>query len=371
MNSRSARQISANPAKRPTSARFFHEFKVRIHGLSHTIHTICLFRLKKEADIRQEINIKKVLITDDCHPLLAAGLEQSGYHCDFMPDITPEDTLKRIADYEGLIINSKIHVDRVFLDIAVRLRFVARLGSGMEIVDRAYAAERGVAVLSSPEGNRNAVAEQALGMLLMLQNNLLRADREVRNNVWKREANRGYELRGKTIGLIGFGHTGSQFARKLAGMEMTVLAFDKYKTPGYAAEMPWVTEASEAEIQEKADIVSLHLPLTAETRHLVDAAFISRCRPGFILINTARGACIRTVNVVDALESGRIGGACLDVFENEKPNTFSEAEKVLYSRLHALENVVLSPHIAGWTHESKYLLAAILLEKIRAALQIA
>lgn len=314
--------------------------------------------------------MRRVLITDDCHPLLADGLEKSGFVCDFMPDITPEDTINRIANYEGLIINSKIHVDRAFLDTAIRLRFVARLGSGMEIVDRAYAAEKGVAVLSSPEGNRNAVAEQALGMLLALQNNLLRADREVRGNVWKREANRGHELRGKTIGLIGFGHTGSQFARKLAGMEMTILAFDKYKAPGYAAEMPWVKETDTAEIQEKADIISLHLPLTAETRHLVDTDFIGQCRPGFILINTARGACIRTADVVEALESGRIGGACLDVFENEKPHRFTEAEYALYGRLHTLENVVLSPHIAGWTHESKYLLASILLEKIREALKL-
>ena len=309
--------------------------------------------------------MKKVLITDDCHPLLAEGLEQLGYRCEFLPDITPEATFDLIPDYDGLIINSKINVNRAFLDRATRLRFVGRLGSGMEIVDRPYAAEKGVAVLSSPEGNRNAVAEQALGMLLTLQNNLLRADREVRANIWRREANRGYELRGKTIGLIGFGHTGSQFARKLAGMEMTVLSFDKYKTPGYAAEMPWVTETDFATIQQQADIISLHLPLTNETRHLVNTAFIKACRPGFTLINTSRGACISTADVVDALENGTIGGACLDVFENEKPPTFSDAEQALYHRLHQLEKVVLTPHIAGWTHESKYLLASVLLEKIK------
>ena len=314
--------------------------------------------------------MKKVLITDDCHPLLADGLEQLGYTCDFMPDITPEETLTLIADYEGLIINSKINVNRNFIDTANRLRFVARLGSGMEIVDRAYAAACGIAVLSSPEGNRNAVAEQALGMLLALKNNLLRADREVRANIWRREANRGGELRGKTIGIVGFGHTGSQFARKLAGMEMTVLAFDQYKTPGYASEMPWVREmGSLNELQQQADIISLHLPLTAETRHLVDADFIGQSRKGFILINTARGACIHTADVVAALEQGQIGGACLDVFENEKPNTFSDAERQLYQRLQALENVVLSPHIAGWTQESKYLLASILLEKISAVVK--
>jgi D-3-phosphoglycerate dehydrogenase len=291
-----------------------------------------------------------------------------GFVCDFLPDITPEETRRLIPEYEGLIINSKINVNREFLDRAVKLRFVGRLGSGMEIVDRAYAAERGVAVVSSPEGNRNAVAEQALGMLLALANNLLRADREVRQNVWKREANRGWELRGKTLGIIGFGHTGSQFARKLAGMEMTVLAYDKYKPRGYAAEMDWVRETTLEDIQTRSDILSLHLPLTSETKHLVDKQFVERCKQGFILINTSRGSCLKTEDVVVGLEEGRIGGACLDVFENEKPATFSTPEQQLYERLHRLENVVLAPHIAGWTHESKRLMAEVLAEKIGAAL---
>lgn len=308
--------------------------------------------------------MRRVLITDDCHPILTEGLTSMGFACDFLPDITPEETRRIIPDYEGLIINSKILVNREFLDAASKLRFVGRLGSGMEIVDRAYAAERGVAVVSSPEGNRNAVAEQALGMLLALANNLLRADREVRQNIWQREANRGWELRGKTLGIIGFGHTGSQFARKLAGMEMTVLAYDKYKPEGYAAEMDWVRETTLGDIQTRSDIVSLHLPLTDETRHLVDNEFIDRCRRGCILINTSRGSCVKTDDVVAALEDGRIGGACLDVFENEKPLTFSAPEKELYERLHRLENVVLAPHVAGWTRESKQLMAEILLEKI-------
>lgn len=291
-----------------------------------------------------------------------------GFACDFLPDITLEETRRIIPDYEGLIINSKILVNREFLDKAIKLRFVARLGSGMEIVDRAYAAVRGVAVISSPEGNRNAVAEQALGMLLALANNLLRADREVRQNTWHREANRGWELRGKTLGIIGFGHTGSQFARKLAGMEMTVLAFDKYKPAGYAAGMEWVKETTVEDIQLRSDIVSLHLPLTAETKHLVDKLFIDRCKRGVVFINTSRGSCVKTDDAISALEDGRMGGACLDVFENEKPETFSAAEKHNYARLHALENVVLAPHIAGWTHESKRLMAEILLERIAAVM---
>ncbi len=310
--------------------------------------------------------MKRVLITDDCHPLLTEGLSQLGYTCDFLPDISPEETLRIIGAYAGLIINSKILVQRTLLDAAPQLRFVGRLGSGMEIVDQPYAAERGVAVLSSPEGNRNAVAEQALGMLLALANHSLRADREVRQMVWRREANRGFELQGKVLGIIGFGHTGSQFARKLAGMEMEVLAYDKYKEGGYAAGQPWVKETGLAEIQARAEVISLHLPLTAETRHLVDRDFISQCRPGIIFINTSRGQCIKTADLVEALEAGEVGGACLDVFENEKVATFSVAEKAWYSRLYALENVVLSPHVAGWTQESKRRLAEVLLNKITA-----
>lgn len=307
---------------------------------------------------------KKVLISDDCHPLLIEGLSARGYVCDFLPNITPDEAREVIPEYEGLIINSKILVNPDFLEAAKRLQFVGRLGSGMEIVDRAYAAKRGVLVVSSPEGNRNAVAEQALGMLLTLANNLLRADREVRQNVWLREANRGFELMGKTIGIVGVGHTGGQFARKLAGMDMRVLVYDKYKPTGYAHEMPWVEETTLETIQREADIISLHLPLTAETRHLVRADFIQKCKPGFILLNTSRGQCVKMDDAVTSLENGQIGGACLDVFENEKPNTRSPEEQVWYDRLHRLENVVLAPHIAGWTHESKRRMAEVLLQKL-------
>lgn len=307
--------------------------------------------------------MKKALITDDCHPLLVAGLEEIGYRCDYQPEITLDNTRKIIGEYEGLIINSKILVDRAFIDAAPRLRFVGRLGSGMEIVDQGYAAEKGIAVLSSPEGNKNAVAEQALGMLLAFANNLTRADREVRQNAWNREANRGFELSGKTIGIVGFGHTGSQFAKKLQGMEMRVLAFDKYKTH-YTDGMPWVELSNLEKIMAAADIISLHLPLTPETKHLVNKDFIRQCKPGVIFLNTSRGQCIHTEDLVVALESGRVGGACLDVFENEKPHTFTDNDHKLYERLHRLDQVLLSPHIAGWTYESKKKLANILLKKI-------
>lgn len=308
--------------------------------------------------------MKSVLITDDCHPILTEGLMAMGYTCDYRPDISPEETIQVIPAYEGLVINSKILVNRPFLDSAEKLRFVARLGSGMEIVDREYAALKGVVVMSSPEGNRNAVAEQALGMLLALANNLLRGDRQVRQNIWERESNRGFELKGRTVGIIGFGHTGSQFARKLQGMDMRVLAYDKYKAAGYAKDSPWVEEVALEVIQASADIISLHLPLTDETRHYADKKFFQSCKPGFMLLNTSRGKCVKTMDLIEALESGSVGGACLDVFENEKPATYTEAEAAMYDRLHQFENVVFSPHVAGWTHESKKMLASVLLEKI-------
>ncbi|MEZ4891453.1 MAG: NAD(P)-dependent oxidoreductase [Saprospiraceae bacterium] len=309
--------------------------------------------------------MKSVLITDDCHPVLIEGLVSLGYVCEFQPNITQQETLGQIPGYEGLIINSKIRVDQNFLDAAVNLKFIGRLGSGMEIVDQGYAEKKKIAVFSSPEGNRNAVAEHALGMLLSLANNLNRGDYEVRQNIWNREENRGFELKNKILGIIGFGNTGSQFARKLLGMEMQILAFDKYNPVDNRVEDAMVKASSMEEIQARADIISLHLPLTEETRYIVDKEFISGCKNGFILLNTSRGKCVKTKDLIVALETGKVGGACLDVFENEKPGTFSEDEKKMYDQLHAFENVIFSPHVAGWTHESKKLLAEILLEKIK------
>ncbi|MEY4903518.1 MAG: hypothetical protein RLZZ292_1333 [Bacteroidota bacterium] len=307
---------------------------------------------------------KKVLITDDLHPLMIEGLTQLGYAIDYQPNITLEAVRECIAQYEGLIINSKILVDKLLLDRAVRLRFVARLGSGMEIVDKPYAAQKGVAVLSSPEGNCNAVAEHALGMLLAFANNLLPADREVRQKIWLREKNRGFELAGKTIGIIGFGHTGSAFARKLKGMEMRVLAFDKYKSD-YTHDFEYVEETTLENLQEQADIISFHLPLNPETKYFFDADFLKKCQKKLVILNTSRGNVVKTTDLIQALEKEMILGACLDVFENEKPVTYTQEEEAMYEHLYTFPNVILSPHVAGWTQESKYKLSKVLLEKIR------
>jgi D-3-phosphoglycerate dehydrogenase / 2-oxoglutarate reductase len=306
----------------------------------------------------------KMLITDPVHPLLIARFTEAGYVCDYQPETTDAAVRAIIHDYVGLIVNSKIKVDRAMLDAAVKLKFVGRLGAGMEIIDRAYAAEKGVAVHGSPEGNCNAVAEHALGMLLACANNMLRADRQVRDLNWQREQNRGFELMGKTIAIIGFGHTGSAFAKKLQGLGMTVLAYDKYLPKGYANEMPWVVETTYDAIFETADIVSLHLPLTDETHHLADENWFSSFKKNITLINTSRGNVVETSSLIKNLQSGKIQNACLDVFENEKPQTFSEQEINIFKQLYSLDNVLVTPHIAGWTHEAKARMAEVLCKKI-------
>jgi D-3-phosphoglycerate dehydrogenase / 2-oxoglutarate reductase len=307
--------------------------------------------------------MKKVLITDDVHTLLIDELEAAGYSCDFQPDIKLEQVREIVPAYTGMIINSKILMDKAMFDRATHLKFVGRLGSGMEIIDQEYAAQKNVAIYNAPDGNCNAVGEHALGMLLALANNLLRADAEVRQKIWRREANRGFELQGKTIGIIGFGYTGSSFAQKLAGMEMEVLAYDKYKT-NYTGAYPHVKETDLDTLLTHSDIISFHLPLTAETHHYADATFFSKCRKNVILINTSRGQVMETSLLVNELLSGKVRGACLDVFENEKPQTFTALENEYYEQLYQLPQVILTPHIAGWTVESKERLARILLQKI-------
>ncbi|MEM6966466.1 MAG: NAD(P)-dependent oxidoreductase [Bacteroidota bacterium] len=311
--------------------------------------------------------MKKVLVTDGVHPILLEGLAGMGFQCDYHPKISLAQVREMIPDYDGMIINSKILVDKKMLDGAPKLQFVGRLGSGLEIIDLDYAAEKSVKIHSAPEGNRNAVAEQALGMLLALANNFLTADSEVRAKNWQREKNRGFEIMGKTIGLIGFGNTGSQFAKKLSGMDMKVLAYDKYKKE-YANEFPWVQATNLTTIQSQADIISLHLPYTSETYHLVNSNFLKKCKEGVIIINTSRGSVVKTDDLIDALKTQRVGGACLDVFENEKPHTFSDQENKMYAELYDFQNVILSPHVAGWTIESKKRLAEVLLQKIKAGM---
>ena len=313
-----------------------------------------------------------VLITDDVHEVLIDGLRELSYEIDFQPNILYEDIFDIIQNYAGIIINSKVKMNQKMMNLSpknkngqTKLRFIARLGSGLEIIDQPEAKDLGIAVFSAPQGNRNAVAEHAIGMLLSLANNLVWADQDVRNFKWNREARRGFEIEGKTIGIIGFGNNGSCFADKLAGFGVKVLAYDKYKS-GYADDIEYVTECETMEeVISKSDVISLHVPLDTNTHFLIDEEFISKCKEEVIFINSARGKCINTKALIEGLKSGKILGACLDVFENEKTATYSEAERITYNELYKMKQVILSPHIAGWTHESKYKIADFLLRQIR------
>lgn len=309
------------------------------------------------------ITISKALITDYVHPSLIEGLEERGYVVDYDTSISMNNLPQIIHNYELIVINSKIKMFEDMIDRAILLKYICRLGSGLEIIDLEYAKVKGIHVINTPTGNNNAVAEHAMGMLLALSNNLIRSDKQVRQKIWQREENRGWELMGKTIGIIGFGHTGSQFAKKLSSWELNILSHDKYRKD-YGQEWDFVSQVSLEDILKESDIISLHLPLTEETRNYVDWQFINRCKDKVIIINTSRGKVVNTKDLVEALERGRVGGACLDVFENEKPHTYSQSEINTYTRLYSMDNVVLSPHVAGWTKESLEKIAHVILEKI-------
>ncbi len=305
----------------------------------------------------------KVLITDDVHPLLLHGLRAKGYQCDYKPEISLSETKEIIEEYYGAVINSKIKADRSFLNRGSNLKFIARLGSGLEIIDLDEAQKRSISVISAPEGNCNAVAEHAVGMLLCLTNKLLQADRDVREMNWDREKHRGREIQGSTVGILGYGHTGPAFAAKLSGFDVNVLVYDKFK-PDLRTEAKHVKFCDLKTIQNQSDIISLHVSLNPSSYHLIDRTFIMECGKPFILINTSRGNVVKMEDLIWGIETGKVEGACLDVFENENPVTYNEDEKKEYDDLHQMDQVVLSPHVAGWTVESKKKIAETILKKL-------
>lgn len=310
---------------------------------------------------------RKVLITDKVHPLLINGLKAAGFEVNYDTSVDNQVLDQIIDQYDGLVINSKIFMNKERIDKGNKLLFIGRLGSGLEIIDVNYAKRKSIKVFNSPEGNSNAVAEHEMAMLLCLLNNIVIADREVRNFSWQREANRGTELRGKTIGIIGMGHTGVSFAEKLSPWRLNVICYDKYRKR-FPSTLRFVNKTDLNTVLAESDIISLHLPLTEETRFLVDEKFLSQCKDKVIISNTSRGQIVDTKALIQGLETGKILGACLDVFENEKPETFSTEEAEMYNQLYQMKQVILTPHIAGWTHESLELIAKVLLDKILAGI---
>lgn len=305
----------------------------------------------------------RVLQLDKNHPLIAEQLSAKGFKVDEDHASSYNAVLNKIADYQGIIIRSRIPLDREFLERAAHLKFIARVGAGMENIHVETAQKLGITLINSPEGNRDSVAEHVLGMLLILMNRLFIASSEVKNGVWKREENRGDELFGKTFGLIGYGNMGKATAKRLSGFGCKVIFFDVL--PDLSDR--FATQVSLETLQAEADIISLHVPLTPETLHMVDETFISDMKKDFYLVNTARGKNVKTADVVYAIKSGKIKGAALDVLEFEKSsfeNLEAGSDQEALDFLLNSEKVLVTPHIAGWTHQSKEKLAQIIVDKI-------
>ena len=295
-------------------------------------------------------------------------LQQAGYEVSLEPDHDYQSLLSAAQGYDALVVRSKVNIDRAFIDAVPSLRCIGRVGAGMETIDVAYAESRGVKCINSPEGNRDAVGEHAVGLLLALLNHIAIADSEVRRGLWRREANRGLELGSRTVGLIGFGNMGQAFARRLQGFGCKVLAYDKCLAAGQTIIGTHIVALQQ--LQAEADVVSLHVPLTDETLHLVDDRFISAMQHPFFLVNTARGAVVNTDALVRGMQSGKVLGAALDVLEYENMNADSLGEvPPSVQWLMQSPRTVLTPHVAGWTVESKERLARVLAEKIISALQ--
>ena len=303
----------------------------------------------------------KVLHLDENHEILENGLAKIGFKNVFDFKSNKKEIAKKIEKFHGLVIRSRIPIDKDLIDHAMNLKFIARVGSGTENIDIEFAKKRGITILSAGEGNANAVGEHTLSLILSLFNNIVKANNEINNNVWQREGNRGIELENKTVGIIGYGKTGKNFAKKLAGFNVKVLCNDIIENIAD----DYAEQVSIDEIQSKCDIISLHTDLNKLSKHLVNTQFIDNCKKPFYLINTSRGLCVKTSDLILGIKTGKILGACLDVIENES-SSFENFEQDSYlDFLKKSEKVILTPHIAGWTFESKLKLSQIILKKIK------
>ena len=303
----------------------------------------------------------KVLHLDENHEILENGLAKIGFKNFFDFKSNKKEISKKIEKFHGLVIRSRIPIDEDLIDHAKNLKFIARVGSGTENIDIEYAKKRGITILSAGEGNANAVGEHTLSLILSLFNNIVKANNEINNNVWQREGNRGIELENKTVGIIGYGKTGKNFAKKLAGFNVKVLCNDIIENIAD----DHAEQVSIDEIQSKCDIISLHTDLNKLSKHLLNTQFIDNCKKPFYLINTSRGQCVKTSDLILGIKTGKILGACLDVIENESSSFENFKQDSYLDFLKKSEKVILTPHVAGWTFESKSKLSQIILKKIK------
>jgi len=303
----------------------------------------------------------KVIITAKAHQLLIDKLTQKGFEVIYAPVISYEELYNSLEGVEGLVVTTRIRIDEKLIDKAKDLKWIGRLGSGTELINIEYAESKGIKCISSPEGNRNAVAEHTLGMLLSLLNKIHSAQKELKEGKWLREENRGVELSGKTVGIIGFGNTGSAFAKLLQPFDVTVLAYDKYK---FGFSKDYIKEASLEHVCRYTDIISFHVPLTDETHHLANDQFFRSLKQKPWILNTSRGSIINTNDLQIALTGGLISGAGLDVLENEKLSSFNDREKELFNWLLDQPNVIITPHTAGYSHEAFLKMSEVLLQKL-------
>lgn len=306
----------------------------------------------------------KVLFIDEVHEVLEQRLKAHDFDCIDATKWSRQECIQQLEDVEGIVVRSRFPMDEDFLAHAPNLKFIARSGAGMENIDLTFTESKNIQCFNAPEGNRNAVGEHALGMLLSLFNNLCKGDREVRKGVWDREGNRGVELDGKTVGIIGFGNNGSAFAKKLVGFDVEVYAYDKYKSD-FGSEQ--VTECDLDTIFERCDVVSFHIPQNEETLFMANEAFFNKFQKSIYVINLARGKIIQTSALVAALKSGKVLGACLDVLEYESSsfeNAFYEQNSPSLDYLLKSDQVLFSPHVGGWTNESYFKLSNVLADKI-------
>ncbi|MEQ8477710.1 NAD(P)-dependent oxidoreductase [Fulvivirga sp.] len=302
------------------------------------------------------------LIIDEMHSSLIPLLNSIGIKGDYKPNIKKEDVAQKLAGYDGVVVRSKVFVNKELLKYADNLKYICRAGAGIDNLDVDYIESRAIKIVNAPEGNRNALAEHTVGLLFSLLNNIVKSDKEVKAMLWDREGNRGHEILGKTIGLIGYGFMGEAFASKIVHFGCRVIVYDKYKN-GISCE--GIEQVELSEIFEEADVLSVHVPLTEETRFMIDDEFLSKFKKPIWFINTSRGEVASLEAIIHHLSSKRMLGAALDVIENEKLNTFTENQKITFDKLSSFDNVILTPHVAGWSYESYQRINEVLVDKLK------